>query len=699
MSNQTRAAAAGYLSRGWVPIPLRPVSKRPVPERWEQLTRERYDLDGLFPPGCGLNVGISLGAPSGGLIDADLDCAEARRAAAILLPTTGMIWGRRSAPDSHRGYVVADPPAKASHPWSDPLRKGKGARLLELRSTGGQTVAPPSILPGDGDGKVEEPCVWSADSDPAGIHLDDLMRAANRVAVAALLARYWRETTRHDCALALAGGLLRAGWLVEEAGALVRAVCAAAGDTEAGDRERAVRDTAAALATGEHATGWPTLERLLGEGGGVVVATVRRWLGICAPSLTAADGECDPARHAAPGGAQRPPGSRAVLVTRMAASITEEAVDWLWPGRFPLGMLSIIDGDPGTGKSLITLALAAAVSRGTPVIPHAPVVGPAGVMILPAEDDAARTVVPRLRAAGANLDRVHIVDEVQLGDTARPVQLPEDLRFLREYIERNGVRLVVFDPIMGYLSGLVDSHKDQSARDVLSALRRLAEETGVAIVMIRHLNKRAGDAALYRGGGSIAFTAAARSALVVGRVPDRPGVLALAVAKCNLAAPVPAVTYHVGTDHDSAAPLVEWGEEMELSADDLLPAAPPRRAGKRAEAEKWLREQLQNGPVAADELFKRAAALDLSEGTLRRAADELGVVKDRKGFQGGSRWSLSGHSRQLSAEDTGVGGNGESSGKGAESPIPTTARAPSGNGKPHQPLPPDWRLSLPPDGR
>jgi hypothetical protein len=317
-SGRVRAAAASYLARGLVPIPLRERSKQPLPKGWERITIDGFDLDALFPNARPLNVGLSLGEPSGGLIDCDLDCPEARAAAAVLMPPTGMVWGRQSAPDSHRGYVVADPPRKASHPWDDPLRRGKGARLLELRSTSGQTVVPPSVLPGDDAGKAEEPCVWHRNGEPAGIDLSDLRRAMGRVAAAALIGRYWRPTTRHDSALALAGGLTRAGWDADEVAAFVRAVCAAAGDGEDRDRQRAVSDTVAAVAAGEAATGWPTLAKLLGDGGEQVVSAVREWLGVRNPDLlsdelrdpapaTSAGGACDDtgihsARPAAPPG-------------------------------------------------------------------------------------------------------------------------------------------------------------------------------------------------------------------------------------------------------------------------------------------------------------------------------------------------------------------------------------------------------------
>jgi hypothetical protein len=261
-----------------VPVPLTRGKGTDLPG-WQRLTLDGYDIDALFPADRTLNIGVLLGAPSGGLVDADLDCAEAI-AASILLPGTAMVWGRESAPNSHRGYVVADPPGKATRPWDDPLRRGKGARLLELRSTGGQTVIPSAVYPADDEHPTPEPCVWLADGDPARVGLTDLLPAMGRCAAAALLGRYWRPGTRHDAALALAGGLLRDGWATEDVETLLGAVCEVAGDGETRDRTRAALDTAARLAGGDRATGWSSLAAVLGDGGDALVRTVRGWLGV-----------------------------------------------------------------------------------------------------------------------------------------------------------------------------------------------------------------------------------------------------------------------------------------------------------------------------------------------------------------------------------------------------------------------------------
>lgn len=274
-----REAAGAYLARGWCPIPVPYRQKGPNLKGWQQFRCQDADLDRLFPSGP-LNVGVSLGAASGGLIDLDLDCAEARAAAQCLAPPTGCVWGRQSAPDSHLGYVVAEPPNKATTPRNDPARSGKGARLLEIRSTGGQTIMPPSVLPADlGTGKAEEPCVWFRTEEPARVELSEVVRAADHIAAAALLGRYWPTGNRHDCALALAGGLFRARWPERDVIAFLAAVCAAAGDDETGDRLRAVTDTAERIRAEGQATGWPRLARLLGACGDAVVRAVCGWCG------------------------------------------------------------------------------------------------------------------------------------------------------------------------------------------------------------------------------------------------------------------------------------------------------------------------------------------------------------------------------------------------------------------------------------
>jgi len=208
----------------------------------------------------------------------DLDCPEARTLADSLLPATGLVHGRASAPRSHRWYLCSPPPAGTTR-YRTPASPDapKGTTLVELRSTGGQTVVPPSVHPSG------EALVWTdAEATPTVVPADLLADAVAELAAASLLARCWPRSARHDAALALAGGLARAGWDAARAVRFVRAVATAAGDEEPQDRERAVRDTLAAVARGEQATGLPSLARIVAP---EVVTRVATWLRLAGPRL------------------------------------------------------------------------------------------------------------------------------------------------------------------------------------------------------------------------------------------------------------------------------------------------------------------------------------------------------------------------------------------------------------------------------
>ncbi len=264
-------AAQIYLTRGFAALPLIAGSKRPSVNDWRNFRADPNDLAGFTDR----NIGLLMGEPSGGLTDVDLDCQEAVRAADLLLPNTGMIFGRVSAPRSHRLYLCDGNPA--GFKLSDPVREPghpDGRVLVELRGSGQQSMSPPSTHP------CGESVEWTTFVDPAVVGGTELTTAVKMLAAAALLGRYWPRGGRHDAALALAGGLLRAGWVVDRVETLMRAVCAAANDEEVRDRVAAVADTAGRLVRSDgKATGWPALARLVDP---KVVDAVRLWLGATA---------------------------------------------------------------------------------------------------------------------------------------------------------------------------------------------------------------------------------------------------------------------------------------------------------------------------------------------------------------------------------------------------------------------------------
>jgi DNA polymerase-1 len=283
LMHDTRGAAAQYLELGVVPIPLPPQSKVPQIAGWQNLRPTPEDLDRLFPAGQALNIGVLLGEPSHGLVDVDLDTLEALAAAPLLLPPTGWLSGREGKPRSHWWYRVRNPPNKASEKFSD--IDADQTCLLELRSTGGQTVVPPSIH------ESGEPISWHTFTTPAEVELGELLTAVRAVAAVALLARHWPgKGSRQDAFLALAGALLRAGWVQGRTERLVEALAVTTNDEEPAKRIQAVAATLHKQAQHSHTTGWPKLEELIGPTGKEVVRRVRQWLGMMpknAPSVRA----------------------------------------------------------------------------------------------------------------------------------------------------------------------------------------------------------------------------------------------------------------------------------------------------------------------------------------------------------------------------------------------------------------------------
>jgi hypothetical protein len=313
------------------------------------------------------------------------------------------------------------------------------------------------------------------------------------------------------------------------------------------------------------------------------------------------------------------------------ADIAPERVAWLWPGRIPLGKLSLIDGDPGLGKSLVTLDLAARLTTGRamPDSSYPDVAGPAGVVLLTAEDGLADTVRPRLDASGADARRVHAFR--MTGEDGLPA-IPDDVERVERAVCATGASLVVVDPLMAFLSDGVNANRDQHMRAALVRLAALAERCGAAVVVVRHLNKGNATNVLYRGGGSIGIIGAARSAMLVAPDPDdeRGARRVLAMTKVNLAAPARSLAYHV--DGSGDAPRIVWEGETPHVARDLLVIAGDEQRSARDEATTFLRDVLGSGEVEGRDVMRLARDHSIAPATLRRAATELGIVYRREGF-------------------------------------------------------------------
>lgn len=262
-------------------------------------------------------------------------------------------------------------------------------------------------------------------------------------------------------------------------------------------------------------------------------------------------------------------------------------------------------------------------------------------MICSAEDGVADTIVPRFLAAGGDTSKVLAISTVPDGeDSERPLSIPEDLQLIERGARRVGAVLVIIDPLMAFLSGDANAHKDQDVRRALTPLAKMAERTGAAVVVVRHLNKATGTNPLYRGGGSIGIIGAARSGLVVGRHPEDEDLRVLAGVKSNLSLPPESLTYRIETAANGAARVVYEGTTDTNARELLKEPDDGEERSALSEAKAFLEAGLRNGPMTAQQVKKDARKADVAERTLRRAKSSLDVVSTKQ-KDGSWTWSLS----------------------------------------------------------
>ena len=324
----------------------------------------------------------------------------------------------------------------------------------------------------------------------------------------------------------------------------------------------------------------------------------------------------------------------------LLSDVEPEKIEWLWDRRIPLGKITVLDGDPGNGKSALTTDLAARLSVGHRFPDDQPC-DPAGVIIMNAEDGLADTIRPRLDAAYGDPSRVLSLATVPVdseGDE-RHLTIPDDIPIIQRHVQHMGAKLVIIDPLMAFLSGKSNAHVDQDIRRALAPLALMAERTGAAVLLVRHLNKAQGGNALYRGGGSIGIIGAARSGLLVGVHPEDENMRVLAGQKSNLSPMPDSLAYRITTAANGAA-RIEYAGTTEAKADTLLHI--PSDAEERSalgDAIQFLRGELEAGPVAANTVKERCKEQSISDGTLRRAKSALGVASV-KNSDGHWAWEL-----------------------------------------------------------
>ena len=328
------------------------------------------------------------------------------------------------------------------------------------------------------------------------------------------------------------------------------------------------------------------------------------------------------------------------VVLRRVSEVEQKPVDWLWEGRIALGKLSLLTGDPDAGKSFLACAMAANVTQGFDWPDGAPC-EPGSVVMITAEDDISDTVLARLEAHGANLDKVHFLESVNRGRRKDCwFSIVEDLGALSKALDQTeGTRLVIVDPISAYLDG-IDSHVNAAVRGAMGPLAALSAKHNVALLGISHLNKSEGSA-LYRVSGSLVFVALSRAAFLLARDREQSERRLLLRIKNSLSPLRSGLAFSI-VSNERGLPVLAWEEDaVDMTANDaLMPAIREKGETKLEAVKRWLRETLANGPVLQETIKADAEALGISYGTLRNAQSALGVKSRKQTFSGQWEWVL-----------------------------------------------------------
>lgn len=302
-----------------------------------------------------------------------------------------------------------------------------------------------------------------------------------------------------------------------------------------------------------------------------------------------------------------------------------QEVMWLWKPYIPSGKVTIIQGDPGEGKTTLVLAIASAITIGGELPFDSNGRFKSVVIYQTAEDGLGDTIKPRLIASGADCAKVIVIDESE-----DALSLIDD-RIEKAIIE-TGAKMFIIDPLQAYLGAKVDMHRANEVRPVFKKLANVADRTGCAIVIIGHMNKNSGLKSAYRGLGSIDISAAARSILLVGRVPDEPNIRVMAQVKSSLAPEGVPIAFQFDDNNG-----FKWIGEYDVDIQELLQGS-STSVTVLSRAEKLINEMLAAGSILSEDLFAKAKEQRISQRTLKTAKKKLNVksIKTVDGW----KWKL-----------------------------------------------------------
>ncbi len=306
--------------------------------------------------------------------------------------------------------------------------------------------------------------------------------------------------------------------------------------------------------------------------------------------------------------------------------VVSKEVEWLWYPYIPYGKITIIEGDPGEGKTTLVLKLAAALSMGLPLpCDDDKEYEPIHIIYQTAEDGIEDTIKPRLEKAGADCSMIRVIDE-----TDKELSMTDDR--LEQAIIETGARLIILDPIQAYIGATVDMHRANEIRPVLKHLGIIAEKHNCAIILIGHMNKASVSKSTYRGLGSIDIQATARSVLLVARLRDKPNIRIMAHDKSSLAPAGDAIGFEMTEDNG----MVCIGP-YDITIDELLSGNEGRGKKKLDIAENFIKEYFgSNKVIPSNEIMMEAAKRSIKRNTLLSAKKKLGITSDKEKAEDGT---------------------------------------------------------------